>query len=651
VLVELDAPRTAWNSVTLAQLTGTAPQSLVFTNVSGGFQDALQTNQLFAVAGEPAVLLGNAGMQYEITATVLSDLATKRDPVPQAVITQLQPIQGTVYASLSAFDTQLQTTLGANYAAYHEVVEQYAPIFSITLDGWRFRLSPTLWKVVADFPTLVVFKYAQASVVDLAPDLGSWSWIEAAGSDPKLARDRLIGILDTARQIVAAANGVPNDLDDFVRMINDPLWNGIIFLNANVPVTALPAELSALVAGIDANKFFAHHFAVQLTPIGVKDGVPSLGNSSISALIAYDDPVDLYYQGDLYDFKVLSLHALFRSSMLVNFSSRIELMTNGYFGELCDLQNSTHNNNLILEGSALRQPGGTLSYVFLQQGSNVFAMRSYVLQSVEIVRAQFVTSIPPQGSTPAATTHAQFLLWGNLRWQQLPFDLFSFGPVLAQEAVPLQDGWLPFAGLSIDMEAQGTENGSKTLTFNPGAITLTPASAVARAQSLYAHFPLVLTGLIAGPAGKLPADLGYTALTIPGGSGALGPEWYGLVFDLDLGTLGALAGDLGFGISMLAAWAPGGTVANVQAAMLLPGGQGLTSLIPIQSVITLGFSSAGFTASEQGNGTMYMLAFRRFVLELLGVSFPPGQSDLVFFTNPNNSDRSTLGWYAAYSKD
>ncbi len=643
LFIGLNSERTVWEVVQLAKL---GAQSLLVHEVTGRFRDALQSNQLFCVLRDAREVMRCCELEYQITDAVLADLTALS--APAAVISALRPLVRTLYENNTTFQTALRPALGTTYYAdWGPPTTKLAAKFDLTIERWRFRLSPTLWNAHADNPTILIFKYANRRLDELAADPGAWAWPEAAG-DRDAARAALAKILDDAAASVDASRDRPNDLDYFVRTVmRDPSWNGILFLNANVPITTLPEELSGLAAGIDAEKFFAHHLGLALTPVQAKSGELSLGDSALFGLVRYDDPEDLYFKGALYDFKVQSLNVQFRNSSIVNFSSRVELMTNGWFGDRGDLVASERNNNLILDGSYQHQ-GGQASYVYEQQGSSRFVMRSKILSEVEIAKAQFTTVIPPEGAA-AAPSAARFLLWGTLRFRALDgFDLFSFGDTVDEEGVPIESGGLRFSGLAIDV---ATKDGKSALGFNAHGVSFDRAGSSARPESLYANFPLAIPTLVVGRADARPGDLGYQAVKTPLRAGALGDEWYGLAFGLDLGALGALAGQLGFVVSLLAAWAPSENSVNAQVGLSLPGGKSLTSLIPIQGVVQLGFSGVDLTASSDERGTAYLMKLKKFLLQVLGLSFPPGQVDLFLFTNPDRRDRSALGWYGVYQDE
>ena len=131
--------------------------------------------------------------------------------------------------------------------------------------------------------------------------------------------------------------------------------------------------------------------------------------------------------------------------------------------------------------------------------------------------------------------------------------------------------------------------------------------------------------------------------------------WYGLVFDIDLGTLGALAGSKGLVLKLLLGWSNGGTREEpaVYVGVRLPGVKDAIGVeLPLQGVITLGFKTIEMIVNNPNAGTReYMLRFRNFAMKFLGMSFPPGYNDIYLFGNPGQSTPTKLGWYAAYSAE
>src|SRR5206468_1317167 len=71
----------------------------------------------------------------------------------------------------------------------------------------------------------------------------------------------------------------------------------------------------------------------------------------------------------------------------------------------------------------------------------------------------------------------------------------------------------------------------------------------------------------------------------------LQPPWFGLVYTLDLGSLGALSGSRPLTLTLLAGWGIGKSEEDMPAylGLKLPGGRGTSIQWPLQGVLKLGF--------------------------------------------------------------
>lgn len=654
-----------------APVAGQLPQ-LAFNQPSDTFRGALQSNQLFMVACDGALLLQNIDLNYWITEDVLGDLTrlSGAEAVPADVVTLLQQQGRTPQTSLSAFTAMLQGILTGGNAQYIPTVTKYSVYCQLDVEGWRFRLSPTLWADQQAHPPIMIFKFAAGSLYDFVQNTDAWAWPDVGKLNGSLANTKeLLNRIISDAVADVETNGSASMLSNFVTgIVNNPGWMGVLFLNANVPFSSVPPELSGLAAGISPEEFRAHHVGISVTPIDIDAGNRTLsqGDSAVFGLIDYDQPEDIaHIEGD-FDFKVLLLQVLFINSAIANFAGRIELFVNRLFSQLVTLYESEHYNNILLEGSYQRQ-GTSGHYVFATGAANVFGAdsvgqggsdNSSVLTQTEFDQAQFVTATADTATS--ATTRTRFLLQGKLRFADLPrFDAFSFGPVLDRNGVRVADGYLSFSGVSVDMDFPVSAPDQRTFRFNLDEISFDPASSKARPTSFFQRFPLQVGGLIEGQPGSKPRDLGYlgleTPLSQPGFSGA----WYGLVFNVDLGTLGALSSAPALGAGILVAWSPTATGADVNVGLKLPGVESVKSLMPIQGVIDLGFNAIDVTAdgaTADPPDPAYVLRFRDFYLRFLGWKFPPGQNTIALFGNPDAAtqdiatDRGALGWYAAYAK-
>ncbi len=91
---------------------------------------------------------------------------------------------------------------------------------------------------------------------------------------------------------------------------------------------------------------------------------------------------------------------------------------------------------------------------------------------------------------------------------------------------------------------------------------------------------------------------------------AVSGPWYGLVFDLDLGSLGGLAGELGSDAKLLLAWTVGGTGAS--AGIKLPGIDTQGKPLSLEGVLKLDMASIRLrSAATKDERPAYLLTLNR----------------------------------------
>lgn len=585
LLAQLSPDGSKWSGVLFANLSNGA-QTLTFTPVKDRFALALQSNQLFFVVADAAEFLRQSGV-------------------------------------------------GAGG-------------LNCTLDGWTFRLNPRDWRgpAIAD-PTLMLFKYCNRTLVELAGDTSAWGWTQAAG-DIAQTQKQLQAILATARQHAEAEPPTPGDpyAIFYNEVANNPLWNGVLFFNAPVDLGLMPPDLKFLAAGIDPAKFYAHHVGFSVTPVNVTSGTVVPGQTAAFGLIDYEDAQDLAPSSTVpFGFKTLQLKIRFANARIADFAAQCELMVNLLFGAALAKQDPARGNNLIMKGSCQRV-AGVPSYHFVLDGENLFNALGSAMVSTQVLAVRIDTAAAPDGDDVTAS----FTLQGNLRFRELAgFDMFSYGPDAKG-----QDTYLRFTGLSIRMQFKFSAPLKQKFTSFESATGLDPANSIARKNALAANFPLKAAGIaiaLAGADGKgqTPEEMGFVSIACPLDQTPMSAPWYGLLFTVDLGSLGALSGSVGLSMTVLAAWSTGAgqdvpVYLGLKLASYVPGAGSL----PLQGVLKLGFKSFEFIAYQAGADKVgYQLWMRRFALSVLVWSFPPGNADLVLFGAPADPSGS-LGWYAAY---
>ncbi len=525
----------------------------------------------------------------------------------------------------------------SNPAAFKECCE-IINFPSLRIADWGFELSPGRWRK----DTVLILKFAEKSLEGLINDTSLWSAPNSGFNNGAATQTVLKAWVKEAQDNA--------DQPEFQYFLNTVLkdWNGIIFANCSVPAGDFPPQLIGISAGIDMNEFSAHHFGVNLSPVSIRDRRIEIEESSLFALIYYNDPQDLVYSGTPYDYKVLSLRVLFANSDISSFASTIELLVGELFGERSSLQDSAHGDNIILNGVWQRN-GYEDSYTFTKVGADTFILQSQVLQNVLVSQAQFVTLEPEESTSTKVKT--RFILAGSMRFKKLEdedLDIFSFGP---EEGVEEMHG-LQFSNLFISMEFDSSvSNPDRIFAFTAGQMVFDLSSSIPRKHSLYARFPLRVASMVQGNDSTKPSGLGYIPLVTELVSGPLGNPWFGLEMALKLGSQGGLAAKAGFNASLLAAWSPNPKAYNVAIGLRLPGSEGGKKSITIEGPLKLNIGDLAllFNAEEQA----YIMRFNNIMLSFLGLQFPPGgRTNLLLFGDPDpNGTNTTLGWYAAYKKD
>ena len=629
--------------VVLAALPGTPAGQLDISQVGPRLRAALQSNELFCAVGDPAAFLADSSVRYRLDAAGLA--AARARGVPGSLIAALRqkvlspsgvPV---VFATEKDFDAAV-TQAAAD--AYLPVLREIAGFLKAELSGWTFQLSPRSWRAGADnpAPTVMLVKYAHRSIAELTEDGSAWAWPEAAGSSTQ----------ETLRDIVKAARAREQDetvppedpYAAFYRdVLDNPAWNGVLFLNAPVSVPDLPPELGFMAADIEPDRFIAHHLGFAATPVAAENGTIEVRQTAAFGLIDYSDPADLILDPKSpnpdFGFKTLSLTARFAGAALAGFSTRVELMVNRLLGAPLTKVSPTHGNNLLLSGSSQRQ-GGVLGYAFALEGEHRYLASASAIDSVQVDDVRVLTS-----SGGADGTAVTFALGGFLRFGDHPaFDMFGYGPTNGD---PAADGRLRFDDLRVEMRIKPGSNrfARQGFTLNAGSVRFDASRSVPRAHSLIGNFPVTLTGLVSAP-DSAPADAGFASVSAPLEQSPLPGPWWALTYRLDLGTMGALAGSTGLSLMLAAAWGPGAAEGDrpVYCGLQLPAGLQWS----LQGVLKLGFRSLEFQTGPADLGRLsYVLRLRRFALQVLGISLPPGNADVALF---GDAGSRSVGWYAAY---
>lgn len=584
----------------------------------------------------------------------------------------------------------------------------------MSIEDWPFDFNVGTNNTYADYNNVLLFKFCQGTVLDRVKNPKDWTQANAFN----IATDALDGsytqlvaisswlqsYLQSAETAYYNAANAPQSADEvyyyekFHQIINDPNWNGILALKADINLQEFPQQLKGMISGINLKNFNAHHVGVEVNRVDASGTITMGPVSSIFGLINYIDPAYgvQVAQGlsvdkpipplvnATYDFKVLSLQVLFENTAIKSFSSKIQLTMNNLFSDKVAYTNNPYGaeklNTVVLNGT-YQDHNGTAVYVFDNKDDNLFYFDSNLLQNVEITKIQFNTLTT---DPLAVDIETRFLMWGFLNFgiiscvppQPPPppevdpstltpyvFDAWSFGMEAGKDnnQQPIYQKGLSYSDLYIEMGFNLNNPTVVSYAFDASQISFNSSLSTTRDSSLYPNFALSISKLMSGNDESAPSSQGFLTLGLPGvNATGLSGDWFGLQMNLNLGSPGELAGNLGFNASLLLAWSPGekkgANSYNILIGIKLPGTSSNAKLLSIQGLLKLTIDKLRLqyipASSAEAQGS-YLLTLSNIALKFLGIlKLPPGGStNFLLFGNPKKgATSSSLGWYASYNK-
>ena len=570
-------------------------------------------------------------------------------------LARVQPPQGSEQLQLRLQDiepplktallTSQQFIVASNADAFAPFLKDFA---SIALGDWNFNLSPAVW---AQHNTIFILKNSKRSLAELAANPGAWSEAQAFNKNPTEISRTILAIIQRARaandrsatqratgeqldSVVAAEN---SDFNYFLKVVDAPEWNGLLVLNAHVPLDDLPQSLHGLAAGIDAKGFLAHHLGLAQTPFKDEAQEPS---SSLFGLISYTSARSAEAPlGSDYAFDVRSLKVLFKNSVICDFSSLITLDIRRLFGSAAVIKGSS--TSVMEFNGVYQQKADGDSYEFSIARPAVYTLNDSVLTEVEIKQGSFFTTIDAvEHQNAGDTVQAGFAFSGHLHFADIHdydakwFDLFSYDK-------------LDYSDLHIDFSFATKQPSSIAFAFNPTEMRLRLESSRVRDDSFGAHFPVRASAVLAGTAGG-PNTAGFTTVNLPFKADAVRGSWYGVATDLQLGLINDIGDAIGFTAQLLWVWIPGPGKPQFMLGLKLPGGTG-SKEISICGVLKAEIYSIELRREKNA----YALMLNGINLKVFGQTLPPmGSFDFYLFGDPAAAATpEQLGWYGAYKKN
>ncbi len=536
---------------------------------------------------------------------------------------------------------------------------------NVNLGDWAFQLdvanctfpttNPTPATGFADLNNVLLVKFGPGSIAQRLQDTKAWT---NPGDFNECAPERLQLLATRIRAFVAAARvKAANDAayKRFVSVIDDEQWTGVVGLNVSIDVPSMPAELQFLAAGANQQLFVAHHVVVETGFVQLQNGSVVPADASSFALVDYRDDSENTSTEDV-SFKLREFYLRFDNSGVLDYRSRVDLIVNRMFDEpVLRVEGAPQGaGNAIVIVGAREMHSAVPKYSFVVDGTRRFVLDSKVIAEVDVRKVEFVATSLDR-SEPfyrRVLIMADFAFFGFLKFhsmsigsgqQAVSCDLFSYDR-LAFESLGLryevEIGDVPFVP-------------DFNFIYERIAIDTAQGATVARSGSLVRNFPMRVLALRCST-GAAPTAQGFVVLRSPLDTSfdPLTTRWYGLEFELNLGTLGELAANAGIVVRVMLAWSPGGVAkAKAAAHLKFPGvGAANNDMMSIEGVVKLGASS--YELVKVANG--FAIRLKSYALRLLGLSLPVGGGpDIVIFSNPDQAEASpedVLGWYAVYPR-
>ena len=495
---------------------------------------------------------------------------------------------------------------------------------SLSAGGWTFsNRSPTDEPAATSDP-IVIVKYDDRPLSTLLDDPKLWtepfrfSCDPGAGSVPSQ-----IDALRSRIRVARDAIGAEADLfAPFNRRLVDANWNGVLVLDAQLPLDGMPEQIRGLAAGLPiSSELPIHHFGIDITSIELgQTGKP--WRSALFGVINYDvrkENPDAQFRTDGVSeiaIWVPKLQLRIENDAVDRFECELQLRIPKIF-DTRTLQNNS-KEPLVLNGRhELRVVDGRRESIYVLEAEKALTkefIKDSVIKSVSLDAARFMTR-----SVSGNTVATRFLIDGNIVFSDLStsfgLDLFGINE-------------LEFSDFGIDLDfSLGNLNGLKfnikypSLRFNFDNFNGTSCqNRRRRSGSLFDRMPLKLRAFRFGDL-NLP-DLGYLPLDL---SRSQVPDFkFGFEFDLDLGSLGALAKKLErFKFKLVIGWRS--SIADgIAVGFKLDLGEGAGGLdLGVQGILRL--TAERFRLSKQDlpqNRSLIVLAADKIVLDVLGVRIP-----------------------------
>ncbi len=505
------------------------------------------------------------------------------------------------------------------------------------IGGWGIQLSP----FEEGHDPIVVLKYDGRPLRQLGREPDQWTAPEQFDPTGKL-QERLLKTLDRAK--------AGDDLfGKLASRIDDPNWNGLLVLDAKLPLAGIPDAMKAIGAGLPPALEVPY---LGLDVSGIDPDLPEKEpwRSALFGLVHHDEP-DPAWEGDAESrvtMRVPRLILRVENDAIDRFECAIQLR----IPRLFDFESTEPDKILELKGryeSRVAEGKRQDTYIFEAAGSyeKRFGDKS-VIRSLALSRLRLLTS-PGEGKR----TEGRFLIDGDITFneltgvdllgiEKLEFTDFAIDLGFFIEGARNLKLKFNYPNLKFDLDGFNTGSGRRTGSL-PGFLR---------------SFPLKLRGVRFGDFDL--SRLGFLQLgnLVSTPDFEIGSDFkFALDFDLDLGSLGALAKKLErFKLQVLVGWKPiwidnAFKKNRIAAGFRIDLGEGSGGIdLGLEGILRLRAERFNFKREKVDAKDLIILSADDCRLGVLGNEFPEdGKFSLFLFANlgdPKPWERP--GWYASY---
>ncbi len=486
-----------------------------------------------------------------------------------------------------------------------EQLGRFAPSAGVdfSVDGIAFKLSPESWIVgKEDRNTMLLLKY----------------------SDRQSIRQALSGcevFESCVRRAYTGEGTVKEGYEEFLKLIEEPGFQGILALNVCVSLEEMPDQVRILMKGIEPEEFCAAFLAVQTGKIQ-KDSVQGLcmEKAEVAALVDYTTERKLIYDSEPpeYDYLTREIKIVIDGGRISSFTSISELLVNRMFEAKSIAQNNPDGNCLVLFGKLVEEEGIS-KYQYRLKSAVEYELAGSGISRVSVESMDLTADGNGNGN-------GTFIINGRMQSREMEgADLLGFGEEGTGEG-------LSFSSLNIQKLEQGT------LTMEYDRLVLDIRNIMWREGSFPDTFAVSLREFVTAEGS--PESAGWQSVSAPVIQGIPPKNWQGFRWTISPGNQGAPTGGGLLGMELLTAfWSAKQGETEYYVGIRLP--ESLSGLTALQGMIQMGFGALSLEKGKQG----YLIRLHNYNVRVMGLSFPPGSSDLFLI-----SDGKSVGWYGAYAE-